>query len=449
MDIYVNDAFCDVKTKDKRVVGIINRVCSARPEGFQFMPRYKKGHWDGYISLANMLQFPTGLLKRVYKALKSNGYIVKVYRNNHQLKHYEVTSDLLNGIVLRDYQVDAANRLLEAKRGIAKMATNSGKTEVFAAIVQAYNTPNTIVVVTRKELMYQTAERLSRRLGMEIGMFGDSKRVEGIVSVCMIQTLAAMESHELQAWFGNNQLVILDECHHGSAEKMIETLNKIPGYHRFGFSGTPLKDKVLPDLKLIAATGEVIVEVTNEEMIGLGHSAKPIIYVHNVSSEVDGEFNYHQAYETFIVTNEDRNSLVAKLASESYSIALIVVERIDHGNILKDMIPYSQFLNGSDSMEDRLQAIENMRAGVNGVYIATSIFDEGIDVPNIDTLILAAGGKSVIRLLQRIGRGLRKKEGENILTVHDFYDDTNDYLESHSVQRMKIYEQEGFEVIRL
>lgn len=452
MNIIIGDVFSTVQTNDSRVIGILRNVCQARPDGYQFMPKFKAHRWDGYVSLAKGLRFPTGLLKRVHKALKANNYTdIHVIRNRKTLvPYYEVTSDLLDGIVLRDYQLHAVNALLEAKRGIAKMATNSGKTEVFAAIIKAMSIPKTVVIVNRKELMYQTAERLAERLGISIGMLGDSQRIFGTVIVAMIQTVSMLQEHELKQYFNGNQLVIIDECHHGSAEKMLEVLEKISGYYRYGFSGTPLKDKVLADLKLIAYTGEIVTEVTNEQLIDMGHSAKPQIHIHEITVDWDKaeDISYHDAYARCIVELWLRNEKIIKLAERASGVTLVVVERIEHGIILHKYIPNSMFISGGDSTEDRRLAIDNMRAGLRGTYIATSIFDEGIDVPSIDTLILAAGGKSTIRLLQRIGRGLRKKEGTNQLIVHDFIDDTNDYLYNHSLERINVYEKEGFEIIR-
>jgi superfamily II DNA or RNA helicase len=124
---------------------------------------------------------------------------------------------------------------------------------------------------------------------------------------------------------------------------------------------------------------------------------------------------------------------------------LILVTRIDHGLELQKMIEGSVFISGSDTTEFRQETIQKMRESKFGVYIATTIFDEGVDIPSVDTVILAAGGKSHVRLLQRIGRGMRHKEGLNQLIIHDFLDDTNMYLLSHSEERIDTYAKEGFQ----
>ena len=105
--------------------------------------------------------------------------------------------------------------------------------------------------------------------------------------------------------------------------------------------------------------------------------------------------------------------------------------------------PYNRFPDGRPIVPDEI--LERMKSEP-GVYIATPIFDEGIDVPAIDVVVLAGAGKSHIKLLQRIGRGLRKKEGEdNTLVIHDFIDDTNKYLFKHSKARVAVYKDEKFD----
>ena len=124
---------------------------------------------------------------------------------------------------------------------------------------------------------------------------------------------------------------------------------------------------------------------------------------------------------------------------------LILVNQLEQGRLLRDAISNSVFVHGSDDTSYRQGVLSTMRATTKGIFIASPIFDEGIDVPAVDTVILAGGGKGHVKLLQRIGRGLRQK-AHNELIVIDFLDDTNEYLLKHSQERINIYEQEGFEI---
>ncbi|MFA5036574.1 MAG: DEAD/DEAH box helicase [Candidatus Izemoplasmatales bacterium] len=445
MDIIVDDRYST--TTEMKALPIIRQVCRARPDGFYHMPKYRSGMWDGYISLMKGLrEFPTGLLSIVIRELEKTGWTVNIIDNTTVLPSRKISDDSLKGIKLRDYQYEAAEIMTNSRRGVAGMATNSGKTEVMAAILWSLNLPQTLVIVHRKELMYQTARRLEKRLGCKVGIYGDGVKSKKNITVAMIQTLAKDKKID----YTGNQVIVVDECHHLSSNQMMDVIFNIPGSYRYGFSGTPLKYELLPDMKLAAATGDILYTITNDYLVKGGYSAVPKVHMHVVESYdvVDWEMDYKTAYDKLIVNGITRNVLIAKLARESKSLVLILVNRIDHGKKLADLLPNSIFVSGSDEAEYRNSVLDRMRTDDSGIFIATPIYDEGIDVPAVDTIILAAGGKSHVKLLQRIGRGLRKKENkENILTVHDFLDDTNMYLLEHSQERADTYASEKFETI--
>jgi superfamily II DNA or RNA helicase len=442
--IEVDDIYSTVKTV--KALPLVRLVCRARPDGYMYMKRFRQGRWDGYISLMNgMNKFPTGLMGLVLERLEARNHIVTLNRNGEQIGWEPTNSERLDGVTMRPYQVEAVNDLLERQRGVAKMATNAGKTICIAAILQAVDKPGLVIVHT-KELLHQTAERISIRTGEEVGKIGDGIWDPQKFTVGMIQTLSNRTKTEEFKFFDDNCVLIVDECHHVSSNQMLDVLGKIPGKFRFGFSGTPLKHDVLADMKLIAMTGDVVVDVPNEFLIDKGFSAKPIVHFYVIESldEKLWEMDYQTAYKLCIVENDERNKIISNVAKDANGVVLILVNRIDHGLRLQELISGSVFVNGGHSSEIRNEILDEMRNTDYGVYIATPIFDEGVDVPSVDNVVIAAGGKSHIKLLQRVGRGIRAKEGDNILHVHDFIDDTNEYLLNHSETRISIYEQEGF-----
>jgi superfamily II DNA or RNA helicase len=195
-------------------------------------------------------------------------------------------------------------------------------------------------------------------------------------------------------------------------------------------------------------TGEIVVDISNKYLVDAGYSAKPrvnIITMESVSVD-EWEASYQDAYDNLIVNNDARNGAISRIANTSAGTVLILVERIEHGEILNRLIPKSVFVNGSFDSAYRQKILKKMKSG--GVFIATPIFDEGIDVPSISTLIIACGGNSSNKLLQRLGRGLRKKAYDNVVQVFDFLDDTNIYLFRHSEKRIDTLIEEGFEVVK-
>jgi len=242
--------------------------------------------------------------------------------------------------------------------------------------------------------------------------------------------------------------VVVHNCHHVSSDQMLDVLCKVPGPHRFGFSGTPLKHAKLADMKLIGATGPVVVDVTNADLIDGGYSAVPRVMLHIIESDNGWGDDYHTAYSGMI-SNVQRNAIIARVASEHKDgLVLVLVTRIEHGELLRTMIPGSVFVHGSCTMEYRQGVLKTMRQeDAMGTVIATQIFDEGVDIPGVDVVVLAGGSKSHVKLLQRIGRGLRRKSGKNEVIIHDFIDDINKHLLSHSESRVRIYGEEGFETV--
>jgi len=425
-------------------LAVIRNVCKARPSGYKFMAKFKRHQWDGYISLmSTFAAFPTGLLSFVLEELHEAGYAnVEVSQQPVLMPQVAITKDMLTGIELRDYQLEAVKALTIATRGVAKMATNSGKTEVMAAVIKHLGCKS-IVLVHRKELMYQTAERFTTRGIENVGMCGDGLWQPNIVTVAMIQTLSS--KIDLLGDFIGNKVLFCDETHHLSGAQSQEVYYKLPGRYRFGVSGTPLKREELADMKLMAATGPIVCEITNEFMIDHGYSAKPRVDIKVIDGDTFWLADYQSAYTEMIVNNVKRNKYIAKYAKRINGAVLILVARIEHGRILQELTD-GKFLSGGDTIEDRRAALEVMKAGT-GIFIASPIFDEGVDVPGVHAVILAGGGKSQVKLLQRIGRGLRHKEDNSDLKILDFIDDTNKHLLKHSNDRIETYVAEGFETV--
>lgn len=425
----------------------IRHVTSAKPAGYRFIPSYRVGTWDGYIRLYKNGKFPSGLLDVVKEAVESVGMswevVIDATGNDNPTNFYVIKPDMFKDITLRGYQIAAAKTLLDHGRGIAKMATNSGKTEVIAAMCKAV--PGGILVLTTKlDLMRQTSDRLRLRLDEPVGIVGDGTFVPGRCQVAMIQTLVRMKN--LDKLFNGLSMIIFDECHHIPSKTAQHVMMSIPAPRRFGFSGTPLLHDNLSDLVLIGATGPVLVDISNADLIEAGISSMPCVDMYVVESNGGYKGDWGRSYAKWIVDNEARNNIIARevLAANAQS-TLILVDRLEHGRKLQAMIPNSIFAYGSLSTDERKSVLDMLRNASGAIVIATSIFDEGVDVPSVDLLVIAAGGETHVRLLQRIGRGMRYKE-TGVLRVIDFVDDTNKYLLGHSKSRAELYEREGFVV---
>jgi superfamily II DNA or RNA helicase len=164
------------------------------------------------------------------------------------------------------------------------------------------------------------------------------------------------------------------------------------------------------------------------------------------------------AYDIGIVTNPQRNTLIVDTARHFLALGksvFIIVHRIEHGRILSEIfhrvgleVPFISGEEDPNIIKSRLKEFEKKTLKC---LVSSSISDEGLDIPAVDILILGVGNKSALKTIQRVGRGLRKKDvGENVVSIIDFIDSASSYLYRHSVARIRVYvnmELDIFEVL--
>jgi superfamily II DNA or RNA helicase len=445
--------------------------------GAEFSKKYQDGIWDGQRKLFRKrggLAFPTGLLSKIEKILTAGGheYTMEDLRT-HSLRGEPIQPQ---GPPLRDYQAEVLKIVTQKERGILQLATGAGKTMIAAHLIAARGL-NSLFFVHTKDLLYQTIDSFKSILGDPIGQVGDGTvRVEKI-TVATIQTAAraldvkikkepgdeipiwsddASERLSVSDWeivqnaLRDCAVVVFDECHHLPAESFYEIAMKLQdAYYRYGLSATPWRSD-RSDLMIEAALGPKLCIVSSTELIKRGYLVPPKITMYEVfPTSRKLVRNYTRVYQSEIVENLERNRLITEVAEHSAQrgkSVLILVNQVKHGKILDGMIEGAVFIHGRDSSEVRNEAIERLRQKQNQILIATTLADEGLDLPSLDVLILAGAGKSETRALQRVGRALRPYPNKKTATIVDFWDQSL-YLEGHSRQRFEIYETEpAFEV---
>jgi superfamily II DNA or RNA helicase len=214
-------------------------------------------------------------------------------------------------------------------------------------------------------------------------------------------------------------------------------------YYVFGGTATPERADNA-DLMIEGIFGRKIGSVTASLLIERGYLIEPNISYINLKTKKQRVKNYAEDYKIHIIENEERNKHIIDIAKNMQSNGiptLVLVQRINHGELLEKLIPNSIFIQGKS--KDRQDAIEDMRTGRRNTLIATTLADEGLDIQRLSCLIMAGGGKSPIKCKQRVGRVLRTCHEENKKTalVYDF-NDVGRWLPEHSATRKKILEQE-------
>jgi superfamily II DNA or RNA helicase len=454
-------------------------------------------NWDGYVTTVcfnktyckcslkkDGVHFPTGLYSRALEFFRAYGVDVTTVDERTEAKTNNIVLTPSPSFQVRDYQQEVIDKAVNQQRGIIKVATGGGKTAIGAGIIQKLSAAPFIFYVTSNDLLRQAKDELEKFLlqngsPLKVGSIGGGKFDIKDVNVLTVQTAirAVGEkyhkfdeedevediSEELQqkreaiaSLIHNAKGIICDEVQHWAAETcQILADHSVNARFRFGLSATPWRD-MGDDLLIDSCFGKLIHEINASFLIRKGILVKPTIYFVHTRKSMDEDINYATAYKEGIVQNEERNLLIGNIAQNMVKEGrhvLILVRHIEHGELLESMIPDSFFVHGSKGHKVRQTHIDDMRLKKVPVTIATSIFDEGVDVKPLDGLILAGSGKSQTRALQRIGRVIRTFEDptsgfvKKDAYIVDFHDNMK-YMLAHSRARRRIYETEPEFVIK-
>ena len=243
-------------------------------------------------------------------------------------------------------------------------------------------------------------------------------------------------------FFGNN--IFIHNCHHASSKSCQAIMEAASNaYWRYGGSATPFREDGAEKM-IQALFGKVVTKVSASWLIRHGYLVKP--YIFNIEmTGMHGLFNsYPSVYEHYIVKNDDLNQLVAKLAIRMRQLGvptLILVQRYNHGDILKKYLPDVPFIKGKMPRKKRKESIASMRDGTLPCAIATTLADEGLDVERLGCVAVAGGGKSITRVYQRVGRALRTFPGKERAIVFLFSHEAT-FLKTHGETVARILRKE-------
>lgn len=325
---------------------------------------------------------------------------------------------------LRLHQRAALGALLRARGGVCQAPTGSGKSPLIVALVAHYGIP-ALVVVPTKDLVAQIVQTARDWLGIEAAVLAGGKREIGdVLTVATPQgALAALELLR-----GRVGLVILDEAHHAGAATWRELLAGLPRRRTFGFTATPRQDALWA--AVVAHVGPVVHEVPRASLERAGLLIVPSYR----TIETGWTFDYGgpddwPGLQTALAEDVGRRAAVADTfaaAVRGQGLGLLLCGRVEYSKLLADELRArglrAAALFGAMRPKDWAATLDAARAGELDVLTATSLADEGLDVPDLRVLGLAWPSRAEPRLLQRIGRVLRPAEGKAGALVLDFID---------------------------
>lgn len=390
----------------------------------------------------------SGLAKEILMACKENKLSVSKFNDNRlhfpfqrkEWEHDELRSFFDPKFKYVEHQIRMLKAMLNTNKGLIKSPTSSGKSKVIIAFMKLTGL-RTLILNDRASLASQLYEEIVDS-GVSCGINCGGKFKEGY---CMVSTIQSVKKLTNLDQF---QCILVDEVQRASSASFQDFFKSTSYPLVYGFSASPFNKNANSSYyqfaKIRQFLGSVIIDVGAEELIENGVMAKPNIHI--VKCEAPETFDYPSAYDLGVVNNERRNKKIIDIAERFNDGVMILVTHIDHGNILADNIKDSIFVSGNDSLDVRKKAIEDFTLGKIKVLIASDIFKEGISIPAINTLIIASGNKSYISSIQKIGRGLRKRDDKTEAEIYDFYDTGNRFLEKHSRMRIRAYKDEGYEI---
>ena len=397
-------------------------------------------------------RFPSGFLQPVLKRAATDGISVEVLDVRPPAVQRDPNADLG---WLRDYQRDAVEAAFTKERGIIWVPTGGGKTELAVALARAIQ-GRWLFLVHRVSLLQQTMDRFKLRTGEDAGIVGDGTWMPKRFTVTTFQTLMRkLGTPEGRALIESVDGVIVDEAHSTPAETYYRVVQSIRNArYRIGLSGTPLARGDKKSVYTVGALGPVIYRIRPELLIERGVLSRPkihLIHVDHSQSNFAWDARWQDIYKEGVTENDKRNVLIVEAVKQTPKPALVFVQHVDHGHRLMRLIHKAgmnaEFVYGNASLEQRQASIKRLVRGDIDVLICSVIFQEGVDIPALQSVVIATGGASSIAAIQRVGRGMRMAEGKDSFTVWDVADRGHRWFEKHTKQRIRAYRREGYEVI--
>jgi superfamily II DNA or RNA helicase len=434
------------------------------------MPQYKLGRWDGKVAFFGIggTGYVNHLDTVVEVLTKNNVQIIDIEDNRHpvQFNFTPVTENYWKDqgvvwpkghpaegedIILRDYQVESINNFLQHPQSLQQIATGAGKTITTATlshITEPYG--RSLVIVPNKSLVTQTEEDYIN-CGLDVGVyFGDRKELGKTHTICTWQSLNILDKKHkdgtavlsLAEFLDGVSTVIVDEVHQAKAEvlKNLLTRNLKNAPIRWGLTGTIPKEKFEFE-SIHASLGPVIGQISAKELQDKGVLSQCHVNVVQLIDTV-AHSNYQEELK-YLTTNQARLEYIGKLLStvKESGNTLILVDRISAGEALAELIPGSVFVKGDVKLKDRKEAYDEINEGTNHVVIATyGVAAVGINIPRIFNLVLIEPGKSFVRVIQSIGRGVRKAKDKDFVQIWDLTS-TCKFAKRHLTQRKKFYKE--------
>ena len=439
--------------------------------GARYLPAVRLGRWDGKVSFFQLGGSTyINLLPEILPWLAERGYEIELedtreYRTQFDFEQVTETSfeNTLwpknhpaagKPIMLRDYQVEIINRFLENPQCLQEIATGAGKTLITAALSHAVSPyGRSIVIVPNKSLVTQT-EADYVNMGLDVGVFyGDRKEFGRLHTICTWQSLNVLlkntKNGDVDITIGEFLegvvCVIVDEVHMAKADALKTLLTSVMAEIpiRWGLTGTiPKEDYEFMSIK--SSLGNVIGSLSASELQSQGVLANCHVNVVQLMDHVD--YNNYQSELKYLLETSGRLDYIASLieSMRQDGNTLILVDRVAAGQALTERIKDAVFVSGATKATTRQDEYDDVATSDGKVIVATyGVAAVGINIPRIFNLVLVEPGKSFVRVIQSIGRGVRKAEDKDFVQIWDITS-TCKFAKRHLTKRKQFYKDANY-----
>ena len=440
--------------------------------GARYLPAVRLGRWDGKVSYFQLGGSTyVNLLPEIIPILEKFNYDIELDDQRDYSTTFEfepVTEQSFNHIawgkghplegepmVLRDYQVEIINNFLADPQCIQEIATGAGKTVITAALSNAVAPyGRTVVIVPNKSLVTQT-EKDYINMQQDVGVyFGDRKEWGRQHTICTWQSLNVLLKNTknsvgdvtIQEFLEDVVCVIVDEVHMAKADALKSLLtgvmSRVP--IRWGLTGTIPKEP-FEFQALKCSLGPVIGKLTASELQSQGVLAQCHV---NIVQLVDhAEFANYQSELKFLLEEPDRLKTIAQLIAQVNATGntLVLVDRVAGGHALVELLgDLAVFVSGATKAKDRQDEYDEVATSTGKIIVATyGVAAVGINLPRIFNLVLVEPGKSFVRVIQSIGRGIRKAEDKDHVQIWDVTS-TCKFAKRHLTKRKQFYKEANY-----
>ncbi len=457
---------------DQHILYELQEDFSFDVEGASFSPAYRKKYWDGKIRMVSVStsSMPVGLTYRLCKWADKHNYSWEFENNKYYGVPYdtdprifqegvELFMDKISNVKAREYQSDTVFHALKEYRKTIVSPTGSGKSLMIYTIARYLKSigKRVLIVVPTKSLVEQMYKDF-RDYGWDVEEFchkiyqGHSLDTDKPVVISTFQSIYGLQ----KGWYRQFDGVIGDECHNFKAKVLQGIMKKMPDAKwRYGFTGT-LDGKNVNQLILEGHFGPVFRTTSSSDLMEKGFLAKLNVEIVILKHHHRTFSNYNEELE-YLGECDERNEYICKLAGDLKGNVLVLFTRVEgHGIPLYERMSSSterevHLIHGGTDVHQRERVREVAEASSDNIIIGSyGTMSTGVNIKNLHHVIFASPSKSRVRVLQSIGRGLRKGKGKNDCMLYDIADDfrrphgKSNFTLNHLAERIKFYIDEDF-----